>query len=440
MARSEAVCTADAQPVSVSEKTKRHWSTILIFSCWAVYTASIISKNVYAVELVEILKVLGITKAEGGVPTTCYYVFYGIAQIVFAMVVQKINLKVVYSVCAAGSAVCMTLVAFCSDLSQIVVLFGLNGILQCCIWAGSIYLITLYVPAERHSYAISVMSTGFSVGNLMAYLIAYLSVQMGNWQYAFLISGVLLFGAAGFLFIVVGRADKVLEKRAAASGNALPAKEKKPKHHKYSRQFIVSLCTSVIGAFACMFLYYAAANNLPLLLFDVYNVPSKYSILLSTLTPLVTTVGPLVFTAACSHRHISFIKMSNLFMIASMIFPVTLLFTYRVNVVLVIAMTAIFALIIKGVSTGYGSIASLQMEKEMNAGSISAITNVGATVGAALAPVLFGYLLDTAGWTASYVVLISMGAGLILVNVLALALIGRPKHVGRKSAHKQLLR
>ncbi len=435
MAQSEAVCTAAA----VSEKTKRYWSLMLIFACYAVYTASIITKNIYAVELVEILKVLGITKAEGGVPTTCYYVFYGIAQIVFAMVVQKINLKVVYSVCAAGSAVCMTLVAFCSDLSQIVVLFGLNGILQCCIWAGSIYLITLYVPAERHSYAISVMSTGFSVGGLLAYLIAYVSVQIGDWQDAFLISGVLLLSATVWMFIVVGRADKVLEKRPAANANALPQKERKDEK-KYSLKFIVSLVTSIVGALICTFLYYASANNLPILLAEVHGVPSTYSILFATLTPLFATAGPLIFNTACAHRHVSFIKLSNLFLIGSMIFPVTLLFTYKVNIVFVIAMTAVFALIIKGVSTGYSVVSSFQLEEEMNAGSISAITNVGATAGAALAPVLFGYLLDTAGWTASYIVLISMGAGLILVNVLALLLIGKPKHVGRKSAHKQLFR
>lgn len=407
-------------PMTKQQKRLMH---LLIWACWAVYAASMMSKKVYAVELVEVTKAWGTSNTQAGFPLTCYYITYCIAQILFAIFIKKINVKNFFLVTVSASSVLLMIVALTQSLTQLTLIMALIGITHCGIWAGAMYLISRYVPEEKHGYAVSVMSTGFPVGNFLAYALSSAAVAFGNWQYAFWVAGGVLLAAVVFLFIVLGKVDKGLPQIVrTAVESTVSESGKLKKHGGYSPRFIVSFSVIILAALVYQLMDMPIGTYLPKLFVSEYGMPESYSILISMFLPIAVIGGPFLGTAVCTHRHVPFMKASNLFLIAALVCPVILLFIYKTNIVLTLIFTVLYATLIRGFNTCSGTLATLQIDSEMNAGSITAFSNAGATVACAIVPMLFGYLFDnyaSSAWTIFYLIFIGVMLFMILVNAVA---------------------
>ncbi len=408
-------------------KQQKHLMNLLIWACWAVYAASMMSKKVYAIELTEVANVFGKTKLQAGFPLTCYYITYCIAQILFAIFIKKINVKNFFLVTVSASSVLLMAVALTQSLSQLTLVMALIGITHCGIWAGAMYLISRYVPEERHGYAISVMSTGFPAGNLLAYALSSAAVALGNWQYAFWVAGGILLMAVIFLFVVLGRADKGLDKiERTVTESKVSESGKLKKRSGYSPRFLISFSVIILAALVYQMLDMPIGTYLPNLFETQHGMPKSYSILISMFLPVAVIGGPFLGTAVCSHRHVPFMRASNLFLVCAIVCPVILLFVYDSSIILTLIFTVLYATLIRAFNTCSGTIASLQIDSEMNAGSITAFSNAGATVACAIVPMLFGYLFDnykSSAWTIVYRIFIGVMLFMILVNMLAMLLI-----------------
>ena len=127
MAQSEAAIDSRA-PMTKQQTRRMH---MLIWACWAVYGASMMSKKVYAVELVEVTKAWGTSNTQAGVPLTCYYITYCIAQILFAVFIKKLNMKKFVLATVSVSSVLLMGVALTQSLTQLSVIMSLIGITHC---------------------------------------------------------------------------------------------------------------------------------------------------------------------------------------------------------------------------------------------------------------------------------------------------------------------
>lgn len=420
---------SETLPHSLSPMTKqqKRLMNLLIWACWTVYAASMMSKKVYAVELVEVTKAWGTSNTQAGFPLTCYYITYCIAQILFAIFIKKINVKNFFLVTVSASSVLLMMVALTQSLTQLTIVMSLIGITHCGIWAGAFYLISRYVPEEKHGYAVSIMSTGFPAGNFFAYALSSATVAVGNWQYAFWVAGCLLLAAVIFLFIILGKVDKglpqivrtVTESKVSESG-------KLKKRSGYSPKFIVSFSVIILAALVYQLMDMPIGTYLPKLFVSEYGMPESYSILISMFLPIAVIGGPFLGTAVCSHRHVPFMRASNLFLLAATVCPVILLFVYKTNIVLTLIFTVLYTTLIRAFNTCSGTLATLQIDSEMNAGSITAFSNAGATVACAIVPMLFGYLFDnyaSSAWTIFYLIFIGVMLFMMLVNAVSPILI-----------------
>ena len=408
---------------STMTKRQKRLMMLLIWACWAVYAASMMAKKVYAVELVEVNKAWGATNTQAGIPLTFYYITYTVAQIWFALSIRKINVKNFFLVTVSASSLLLMLVALTQSIAQLSVVMALIGITHCGIWAGAIYLISLYVPEEKHGFAVGIMSTGFSAGNFLAYALSAAAVGLGNWQYAFWAAGLILLGSVIFLFIVLGKAGRGLALAVRRTAEVPSPEQHAPKGKAaYSPRFIVSFSVIIIAALVYQMLDMPVGTYLPKLFVTEHGMPESYSILLSMFLPVAVLGGPFLGTALSSRKHMPFMKASNVFLIASLICPVVLLFIYKTNLILTLVVTILYATLIRGFNTCSGTLASLQIDSEMNAGSITAFSNAGATVACAIVPMLFGYLFDhctESAWVIFYLIMIGLLAFMILVNAVA---------------------
>jgi len=408
---------------STMTKRQKRLMMLLIWACWAVYAASMMAKKVYAVELVEVTKAWGATNTQAGIPLTFYYITYTVAQIWFALSIRKINVKNFFLVTVSASSLLLMLVALTQSIAQLSVVMALIGITHCGIWAGAIYLISLYVPEEKHGFAVGIMSTGFSAGNFLAYALSAGAVGLGNWQYAFWAAGLILLGSVVFLFVVIGKAGRGLALVVRRTAEAPSSEQHAPKGKAaFSPRFIVSFSVVILAALVYQMLDMPVGTYLPKLFVTEHGMPESYSVLLSMFLPVAVLGGPFLGTALSSRKHMPFMKASNVFLIASLICPVILLFIYKTSWIWALVITVLYATLIRGFNTCSGTLAALQIDSEMNAGSITAFSNAAASVACAIVPMLFGFLFDycaESAWVIFYLIMIGLLAFMILVNAVA---------------------
>ncbi len=428
---------ADAAQIGAdTEKQRAKLGRWLIAACWLVYVGSFLTKMLYSVELVEIIAELGISKAQGGVPLTCYYVTYGVAQVLFALLIQRVNVRKFFVWSIGASAVVFVLGSVFFSLPALMVIYALIGILQCCSWGGLLHLITLYIHPDKQAFAVGFLCTGYSVSNLLAYFMSYAALAIGSWKYAFWFGGAFLLLSVVFFNVIVRRAEKTIPPNV----HPAPAAEETPsegkKKHRYSSGCILYLTLCIIGCLLVTALYNAGANYLPMLLVEVHGMPSQYSFLISTLMPVFVTVGPFLVTAACKRKG-TFISRAALFLLgAAVLLPIFIL-CHDKNIFLTVLVSALYAMVIRGVAAGYISIAPLHMDDEMGAGAFSSIANVGGSVAAAATPVVFGFMLDHWGWVPSYWALLAVTVFMAVLHIATMFLLQHPRHrIKKKNTHR----
>ena len=78
-------------------------SNLLIFICWAAYTAAYIGRLNYNASMVEILAQLNVTKESAGIVSSFFFFAYGAGQLVNGLLSKKYNTKYSVAVALAGS-------------------------------------------------------------------------------------------------------------------------------------------------------------------------------------------------------------------------------------------------------------------------------------------------------------------------------------------------
>jgi len=426
MEETQTPCDTAVQIKTPTEAEYKKYSFLLVLAAYLVYVASMVTKMVYSVELVEIIAYLGITKAESGWPLAVHYIVYGVAQVLFALYIRKIPLKKFYTVTTVMAAVVVVFCGVFASMPTFIVVYALLGFLECGSWGGTLHFITLYVRPEKQTFSLGILATGYSVGNLISYLISFVSVSAGSWRYAFFFGGAFLLAMILFFFLVLSRVEKVLPENKSPIKEKPAAEKEMSSRRRMSSRCVICLTVAVIGSLICTSLQSAAANYLPMLLFDVHGLPSKYSILISTLMPVFITAGPFIVTAVTARRG-TFISRSGLILLIAAAAPLLLIPTYDKSIVAAVLFGSLYAMLTRGVTMGYLTVAPLHMDDEMPVSAFSAIANVGGSAACAMTPVLFGWMLDTMGWGESYIILLSLTLLLAAIHGIGVLLMRRTK-------------
>ena len=119
--------------MSVFKKYKygRQYSLLLI-ACFLFFAMTMAIKLTYTAQLVEIVAYYKTTKSLASIGLTSYYFVYTIAQIVLGLTISKINIKNFMLINAVLSCVSFALIGITTDIWQVCVILGLNGVFQCC--------------------------------------------------------------------------------------------------------------------------------------------------------------------------------------------------------------------------------------------------------------------------------------------------------------------
>ncbi|MBO4355382.1 MAG: MFS transporter [Clostridia bacterium] len=383
----------------------------LLIACALLYIFYIAAKNVYAVEIVEVMRRFDVPKSVASLASSAAFFTYGVTQFFLAGLVPKMNIGRYIIVVVPVSGVLFSLTPFCTAIWQLVVLYAITGCLLAEVYPLCIYVVGKYLSDDLVSIGDRLLGVGLSVGFLLDYLGCSLLVKYYDWRPAFWIfSGLMIFGAV-FFFVAFGISMKnAVSSDASPAGNqnSVSGSESGIRGHLGFIAFVCSL------GFVSNFLYYAITGWVTAILCDVFEVSSSQSIFLTVFVPIVAMFGPLVEVHFCEKK--SYWTVLIAFCLASLIPMVVLSFLFKINLVLTLIPMVVYTAIMRGITTIVGIDLPLKTKDLINAGTLGSIINAVSCIGVSAGPPVMGAVIDVLGQRAFFIV---TGALVILLTLLA---------------------
>ncbi len=377
----------------------------IIFICWLAYTAAYVGRLNFNASIVAIISDLGVTKADAGLVSSFFFFAYGAGQLVNGILSKKYNAKIMIFLSLICSAVFNFLMPACGDISVMKYIWLGNGIVQSVLWSTLIKTLSDFVSDKKLPKAILAMSTTVAVGTFIAYGISSVSVKFGNWQTVFYVASAVLIISGITWFILFGKSP---EKVTAAS-------EQKGDKAKMKKAVLLALFLAAFAGIANGFIKDGINTWVPSVLYEEFGVSQSFSILLTLLLPMVSTLGAAI--AKKIHEKIkSHAAMNFIFYLFSAILCGGILLSLKyhsiVTVMICFICVACGMAMINNVIT---SMFALDYRSQLNAGFAAGLLNTFCYIGSTATSYTLGTVAQSSGWNAVFIIMlcVCLGAGAI---------------------------
>lgn len=165
----------------------------LSFFCCLAYFMSYMTRLNYAACMVEIQRTLGIGKDTAGLPVTACFLSYGIGQLLFGYLGDKLRPQRMITWGLAGSAACNILAALFPRIEWIIPVWCANGFFQSMLWPPLVRIMAEVLDDEWYRKCCVLVSVSSSAATVAVYLIAPACIRWAGWRLLFFMAA-----AAGF--------------------------------------------------------------------------------------------------------------------------------------------------------------------------------------------------------------------------------------------------
>lgn len=393
------------------EKNSAAW--LPMFLCWLAYTAAYLGRYSYNSNITAIIEHFGVSHADAGLVTTCFFFAYGAGQVVNGILCRRYSRKWVVPFSLACSAGLNLAVFLGAGFGWLKYLWLLNGMAQSMLWPTLIYTLSQTLDAADLSKSVVVMSTTVPVGTLAAYGISAFLTVSGGYRYSFLTGAITALGAAA--------AWLLLYRRAFRAGGQGGAAVRESVQGGGGGSFL-ALTVVMLGIFAII-------NNLvkdglttwvPSILKEKYGLHQGLSILMTLVLPLLGLFG-----AACNtllNRKVrSFLSLTGLWYLAAVFCMAAVVFLDQGWGVMLAAF-GVVSLAMYAVNNVITSMAPLFMREQINSGLLAGILNGCCYVGSTVSSYGLGSVADRFGWNGVFLLLLGVSCvPVVLAGIAGLA-------------------
>ncbi len=390
-----------------------------IFAAFFYYIAGICVKLPYAAQMVEMIDYFGTTRANVALGLTVYYFAYGFGQFFASAVMEKANIKKMLVISTVLSAIFYACIGLTSELWQVWVLFGINGLLQAVSWGGINYFIGKLVPNDCISYANKLIYGGFALANTLTYGFAGLFVAFLSWKVTFVFFGLLLFLSLIYYMIQIKKTE-----RCIARGGEIqtPVLENTFNHHEFvvpkepKVKYGIILGFSFVASFAINGIGYSINNWIPSMLSEIHNFPNSLSIVLTLVLPLVAFPTGFILYSYYDKR-------GNIFLSGIVLGGIVLLvvlgfvFGYASNFFVAMLLCLLFRFFQSSYVIVYGNNTLMKLKNYISPAKSSLIVNGITSFSAGLIPFISGALLDSLGWTNFFIAMLGLSLFCFVLSV-----------------------
>ncbi len=370
----------------------------IIFICWLAYTAAYIGRLNFNASIVAIVSDLGVTKADAGLVSSFFFFAYGAGQLVNGILSRKYNAKIMIFISLILSSVFNILMPVSGDISLMKFIWLGNGIVQSVLWSTLIKTLSDYLPDKKLPKAILAMSTTVAIGTFVAYGISSLSVKLGNWQTVFYVaSAVLVISAIVWVFLF-GKPEKRIETQNSSKDEKV----------KMGGAVLLALFLAAFAGIANGFIKDGINTWVPSVLYEEFNISQSFSILLTLLLPMVSTMGAAI--AKKVHEKIrSHACMNLIFFIFSACLCGGILISLKIHSI--VAIMICFICVACGmamINNVITSMFALDYRRMLNAGFAAGLLNTFCYIGSTTTSYILGAVAQNNGWNAVFFIMLSV--------------------------------
>ena len=396
--------------MAMDKKSKRA-ATLIIFLCWAAYTAAYIGRLNFNAYIEPIRDQIGASKTEMGLVSSFFFFSYGAGQLIHGILSRKYNTRWSVAVALFGSAAVNIGMTLCPGVASMKYVWLLNGFFQSILWSSLIKTLSDRLPDEMLPKAIVVMSTTAALGTFLAYGMSALLSSLGAaYRWVFLIPAVLLAVIGLGWFVFVGKVDSRLQ---SAQNVYVPQKKTMP---RLTPVFVFTGLLLTVAAIANGFLKDGITTWTPSILKENYGMKESLSILVTLLLPMISIFGAWFSTTIHKRQKNTSVINGILYCIETVVLLLVLLLTRHATAggakgaVPLVLLFGVSAMMMAAVNNVITSIIPMYMRNTMDSGLLAGVLDTFCYVGSTLSTALLGYIADRGSWNGVFLCLCVFGA------------------------------
>jgi len=368
----------------------------IIFICWLAYTAAYIGRLNFSASIVAIISDLGVDKSAAGLVSSFFFFAYGAGQIVNGILSKKYNAKIMIFLSLIFSSAFNMLMPLSNDISIMKYIWLGNGIVQSVLWSTLIKTLSEYLSDKKLPKAILAMSTTVAIGTFIAYGMSSVFVKFSSWKLSFYVAAAVLIISAIVWITLFGNS------KSKSIDDEIKNKEK----IKMTKPVLTALIIVGITGIANGFIKDGINTWVPSVLYEEFDVSQSFSIFLTLLLPLISTMG----AAIAKKIHIkiaSHINMNLIFYIVSSILCTGILISLKIRSIIIIMICFVcIACCMAMVNNVITSMFALDNRRVLNAGFAAGLLNTFCYIGSTVTSYALGAVSQSKGWNTVFIIML----------------------------------
>lgn len=380
-----------------TDNTKRY-GLLLFLLCWTAYFSAYIARSNYAVFITEIMSSGGYSKASMGLVGTCFFLFYGIGQLVNGMLADRLPPTKMISVGLIVSSFTNAAMGLANSSVMLMVVWSINGLALSMVWSPIIKIFSVYMPIELKKRAAINISTTIPAGTLAAYGLGSLVFWAAHsWRAVFFVSGGTVFCLAVVYSIFI---DRVVAKLPVKQDIKHEVAEIKGGKGSFLPIFLRS--GILIVALAVMFngIIKDGVNMwIPTYLKERYSISTLTTILTVAIIPIFNLSG--IYLGQSINNKVQH-ELKSTGIIFAVAAGVLLALALGVNnYIVAIVLLAITTALMLGANSMMLSVFPLYFARFDRTATVTGFLNFSSYAASAISTYAFGAISERYGWTAT---------------------------------------
>ncbi len=393
---------------------KQDKQNLLIFLCWFVYTISYMGRNSYSSNITRIETFFSIKHADSGLVSTCFFVAYGIGQVVNGFLCKKYPKKYIFPIVLFLAAILNFLIAAGVPFVLYKYIWLANGFIQSVLWSSLIMTLGDYLLRDNMPRAIFLMGTTAAVGTLLASGSSSLFSIFAGFKLSFIVASVSMTIMAIIWLLLFDKSTKLgLVKNEG--------QEEKKQDNATGGMMVASI--SLLLVFLALF---AIVGNLvkdglhtwvPTILKEQYGLSDGFSIFLSLILPILGIFGA---TGALLLNKVfkDYILLVGILFLGSLVCLGGIIWFLQTPAwIVTLILFALVVCLVHGVNNVITSMVPIYLRDRVNSGKVAGILNGFAYVGSSISSFALGALADGNGWNTVFLLLFALNGIMVFLSI-----------------------
>lgn len=388
----------------------------LFLLCWIAYFSTYICRLNFSAAMPELIGGGVLTQSQTATVSSAFFICYGAGQIFSGIFTDRISARLLIFTGVLASALSNILIfAFSGSYTAIIVLWAINGIAQALVWAPILKMAGDYFnEGEKVKFGVDI-STTVPLGTLASYGVSLITMLFLDWEYVFLVCGIIVFAAA--VYWLAGTAGLDKKDKNKAEDTHIPASRLS------GRALVKVIFTSSVAALMIPIAFQGTLKDsvtqwIPTFLESEYNMGTSLSLALTMILPVINVTG--AYLARLLNKKLkNELATSAAFFGAAAVFLVILMLAGTKNAVISLICMAGITNSMFAINVMLITMVPLHFSKYSRTGTVGGLLNAVAYIGCGLLNMGAGVILETHyGWSALFTMWLSLAAGAAAVTLL----------------------